>query len=86
MVHRLDHLSNELIHLAIKNPDYRELIFFSQFVIDIRQLFPDKLRDKLRECRGEGQAHLENMLELMREWLHLAQVNQQENDVATKPE
>ena len=77
---------SELINLAIKNPEYGELVFLNQFAIDIRQLFPnDRLRDELRECRGKGQAHLENMLEVIKEWLHLAQVNQQENDVATKP-
>ena len=65
----------ELIDLAIKNPNYSELIFLNQF--GIRQILPDdKLTVKLRRCRGEGQAHLENMLELIMEWLHLAQVDQ----------
>ena len=75
----------ELIDLAIKNPRYSDMVFFNQFAIDIRQLFNDRLRAKLRRCRGEGQAHLENMLELIMEWLDHAQVDQQENDVATKP-
>ena len=75
----------EIIHLGIKNPDYSELIFTNQFAMEIRQLFPHRrLKNKLRKCRGQGQTHLENMLELMGEWLENAQINQQENDIASK--
>ena len=76
----------EIIDLGIKNPDYSELIFSHQFAVDIRQLFPpnSKWRTKLRRCKGQGQSHLENMLELIGEWLEAAQIEQQENDIATK--
>ena len=75
----------EIIHLGIKNPDYSELIFTNQFAMEIRQLFPyRRLKNKLRKCRGQGQTHLENMLELMGEWLENAQINQQENDIVSK--
>merc|ERR1711954_339457 len=56
----------EIIDLGIKNPDYSELIFSIKFAMELRQLFPSgRLRNKLRECGGKGQEHLENMLELM---------------------
>ena len=76
----------EIIDLGIKNPGYSEIIFSNQFAVDIRQLFPpnSKWRIKLRRCEGQGQSHLENMLELIGEWLAAAQVEQQENDIATK--
>ena len=67
----------EIIDLGIKNPDYSEQIFANKFAMQIRMMFPyGKLRDELRKCRGEGQSHLENMLELMNEWLETAQINQ----------
>ena len=75
----------ELIDLGVKNPEYRELIFTNNFAMEIRALFPfGKVRDKLRKCQGQGQSHLENMLELIKEWLETAQINQQENDVVSK--
>ena len=74
----------EIIHLGIKNPDYSELIFSNQFAMEVRQLFPYELKNKLRRCRGQGRAHLENMLELMGEWLENVQINQQENDIVSK--
>ena len=54
----------EIINLGIKNPDYSELIFSGQFAVDIRRLFPrsSKWKSKLRKCGGQGQTHLENML------------------------
>ena len=62
------------------------MLVSNQFAVDIRQLFPpnSKWRIKLRRCEGQGQSHLENMLELIGEWLEAAQVEQQENDIATK--
>ena len=75
----------EIIDLGVKNPDYSELIFINQFAMEVRHLFPHgRLRDKLRKCAGEGRSHLENMLELMKEWLETAQICQQENDVVSK--
>ena len=51
----------------------------------VRQLFPSgRPRDKLRKCGGQGQTHLENMQEVIKEWLETAQINQQENDVVSK--
>ena len=50
-----------------------------------RQLFPDdNLRVKLRMCGGQGQAHLENMLELIGEWLETAQINQLESNLSSE--
>merc|ERR1711954_335695 len=75
----------EIIDLGVKNPDYSELIFINQFAMEVRHLFPHvRLRDKLRKCAGEGRSHLENMLELMKEWLEAAQICQQEHDVFSK--
>ena len=73
----------EIIDLGIKSPDYRELIFSNQFAVDIRQVFPPNSiwRSKLRKCDGQGLSHLENMLELIEEWLEAAQI-EQENDIA----
>ena len=65
----------EIIEHGIKNPDYSELIFTNKFAMEVRQLFPSsRLRDKLRKCGGQGQTHLENMLELVKEWLETAQL------------
>ena len=75
----------EIIDLGVKNPDYSELIFTTEFAMHIRSLFPyGKVRDKLRKCEGQGKSHLENMLELIKEWLENAQINQQEIDVISK--
>ena len=75
----------ELIDLGVKNPDYSELIFLNQFAMEVRHLFTNvKLRKKLRECGGTGQTHLENMLELINEWLLDVQTEQQENDIVSK--
>ena len=74
-----------LIDLGVKNPDYSELILSNQFAMEIRQLFPNiRVRHKLKMCGGEGQRHLENMLELIQTWLNFDQELQQENDVTAK--
>ena len=42
------------------------------------------LKVKLRMCGGQGQAHLENMLELIGEWLETAQINQLESNLSSE--
>ena len=75
----------EIIDLGIKNPDYSEQIFANKFAMEIRGLFPfGRLKDKLRKCGGEGRSHLENMLELISDWLETAQINQREHDLISK--